>query len=184
MNEKEKMLAGELYESWDEELIHDRTRARKLMQDFNQSSEHDTDHRDIWIKELFGKTGEDIKIEPPFYCDYGYNIFVGENFFANFDCVFLDVCQITIGNRVMLGPKVQLYTATHPMDVKTRKTGLEFGKPITIGDDVWIGGGAIINPGVKIGNNSVIGAGSVVTKDVPDNVFAAGNPCRVIKELP
>ncbi|SEB08816.1 maltose O-acetyltransferase [Thalassobacillus cyri] len=134
------------------------------------------------IRELFGSTGEEFGIEPPFYCDYGYNIHVGEEFFANFDCVFLDVCKITFGDRVLLGPKVQV-TATHPLHAEKRKTGLEFGKPIYVGNDVWIGGGSILNPGVTIGDNTVTGSGSVVTRDIPANVFAAGNPCSVVRQL-
>lgn len=183
MTEKEKMLRGELYQAWDEELVQERLRARKFTREFNQSSEHDSDYRNRLIRELFGSSGEELGIEPPFYCDYGYNIHVGEGFFANFDCVFLDVCKITIGDRVLLGPKVQVYTATHPINAEDRKTGLEYGKQVNIGNDVWISGGAIINPGVSIGDNTVIGSGSVVTRDMPANVFAAGNPCRVVRQL-
>ncbi|RWZ55263.1 sugar O-acetyltransferase [Halobacillus fulvus] len=183
MSEKEKMLAGELYKSWDDVLVQERSRARQIQHQFNQTKDTESHYRSQLISSLFGMIGEDYKIEPPFYCDYGYNIRVGEGFFANFNCVFLDVCPITIGERVMLGPNVQIYTATHPMDRETRASGLEAGKPITIGNDVWIGGSAVINPGVTIGDNVVIGSGAVVTKDIPSNVFVGGNPAKVIKSV-
>jgi maltose O-acetyltransferase len=132
---------------------------------------------------MFKATGEDIYIEPPFRCDYGTNTTIGNNFYANFDCVFLDVAPIVIGENVMFGPKVNLLTPGHPIDAVIRNSGLEFGKKITIGDNVWIGGNAVVNPGVTIGNNTIIGSGSVVTKDIPDNVIAAGNPCKIIREI-
>lgn len=132
---------------------------------------------------MFGAIGENVWIEPPFFCDYGQNIRVGANVFFNFNCVVLDVAPVEIGDNVLFGPNVQIYTATHPIDAATRRSGLEFGKPIRIGSDVWVGGSAIFNPGVTVGSRTVIGAGSVVTRDLPDDVFAAGNPCRVIRSL-
>ncbi|WP_173917051.1 sugar O-acetyltransferase [Halobacillus sp. Marseille-Q1614] len=183
MTEKEKMLAGELYKAWDEELVLDRNRASQLLHTYNLSKVTDTCPREQLLKDILGSTGEDAYIEPSFQCDYGYNIHVGDKFFANYNCVMLDVCSITIGDRVMFGPGVHLYTATHPLDKELRATGLEAGKPITIGDDVWIGGSAVINPGITIGDGAVIGSGAVVTKDVPAGVFAGGNPAKIIKEI-
>ncbi|MFD1017703.1 sugar O-acetyltransferase [Thalassobacillus hwangdonensis] len=183
MTEKEKMINGELYDPSDQELVMDRQRARKITRELNNLKVYDEAQKKRLLEELFGTVSGYIGLETPFFCDYGYNIHVGDDFFANFDCVFLDVCEIRIGDRVMLGPKVQFYTATHPMDPKERASGREFGQPITVGHDVWIGGGAIINPGVTIGDNAVIGAGGVVTKDIPSGVFAAGNPARVIKNI-
>ncbi len=182
MSEKDKMLAGELYDPNDQELSKDRERARALMTAFNQSKPGDPEARSQLLDQLLQVSGKAM-IEPPFYCDYGYNISVGKNFFANFSCTILDVNKVTIGSGVMFGPMVQLYTASHPIDAIERCRGLEFGLPIEIGDKVWIGGGAIICPGVKIGKHTTIGAGSVVTRDIPEGVFAAGNPCRVIKDI-
>lgn len=181
--EKEKMLAGELYLAWDEDLVSERARARRLTRLFHQTIETDDDARKKILKELFGTTGENIYIEPTFRCDYGSNIHVGENFYANFDCVILDVCKVTIGANCMLAPGVHIYTATHPLNAEERNSGAEFGKPVTIGDNVWIGGRTVVNPGVTIGNNAVIASGAVVTKDVPDNVVVGGNPARVIKNI-
>jgi maltose O-acetyltransferase len=183
MTEKEKMLAGELYNAADPELDLDRLDARELLYDFNQSRPSKMPFRTAILKKLFGETGEKIYIEPSFQCDYGYNIKVGENFYANYNCVILDVMEVKIGYNALLGPAVQIYTATHPLDPDERAKMLEGAKPISIGNNVWIGGGAIVLPGVNIGNGVTIGAGSVVTKDIPDYVFAAGNPCKVIKEL-
>ncbi|MFG6149574.1 sugar O-acetyltransferase [Halobacillus sp. B23F22_1] len=183
MSEKEKMIAGELYKSWDEELVYERQRARQLLHEYNHSKVTEEHYRGQILQDLFGSSGEGAFVEPMFQCDYGYNIHVGDHFFANFNCVFLDVCPIMIGDRVMFGPNAQVYTATHPLSKEERATGLESAKPITIGDDVWVGGSAVINPGVKIGNGAVIGAGAVVTKDVPSNVFVGGNPARIIKEI-
>jgi maltose O-acetyltransferase len=177
--EKEKMLAGELYDPLDPELVRARERARDLCQDLNSTRERP--RRRILV-ELFGKGGESVWMHPPFFCDYGSNILLGERVFFNFNCVVLDVCLVKIGDFTLFGPAVQIYTATHPMNAEQRRKQ-EFGKPIEIGSDVWIGGGAIICPGVKIGSKTVIGAGSVVTRDIPDGVFAAGNPCRVIREI-
>lgn len=181
-SEKEKMLAGELYDSFDPQLVEERLRCRLLLKAINDSREDQTKERTELLNQLFGAE-TDVWIQPPFFCDYGTNIRLGTKVFFNFNCVVLDVMPVTIGSNVLFGPSVQIYTATHPMDAETRAKWLEFAKPISIGSDVWVGGGAIICPGVTIGSRSVIGAGSVVTRDVPDDVFAAGNPCRVIKRL-
>ncbi len=182
-SEKEKMVSGQLYQATDPELVKEREHARKLTRLWNETLETEHERRVSLLKELFGSTGQNVYIEPLFYCDYGYNIHVGENFFANFNCVFLDVCEIRIGDNCLIGPGVHIYTATHPIDPIERASGLEYGKSVTIGDHVWIGGGAIINPGVNIGNNVVIASGAVVTKDVPNNVVVAGNPAKIIKQL-
>jgi maltose O-acetyltransferase len=181
--EKEKMLSGELYQAADVELVKDRLNARRLTRLFNQSIETDDEQRKELLTELFGSTGNNYYVEPSFRCDYGYNIHVGENFYANFDCVFLDVCEIRIGDNCFIAPGVHIYTATHPIEAQERISGAEFGKPVTLGNNVWIGGRAVINPGVKIGNNVVIASGAVVTKDVPDNVVVGGIPARVIKQI-
>lgn len=183
MTEKEKMLSGKLYTAQDKELAHDNKSAKRLTRLFNQANEDEFDKRIVYLKELFGSTGENIWIEPTFHCDYGRNIFIGENFYANYDCIIIDVCPVTIGNHVFFGPRVCVYTATHPIDAEVRATGLEYGKPVTIGNDVWLGGNTIINPGITIGSNVVIGSGSVVTKDIPSGVIAAGNPCRVLRPI-
>ena len=184
MSEKEKMLAGEIYDAnYDKELIEDRYKAKNLCHEFNNLKPSDIEAREKIIKKLFGKTGQQILIEQNFWCDYGYNIFLGNNFFANFDCVMLDVCPIRIGDNCMLAPGVHIYTATHPIDPVARNSGAELGKPVTIGNNVWIGGRAVINPGVTIGDNVVVASGAVVTKDVPDNVVVGGNPARIIKKL-
>jgi maltose O-acetyltransferase len=181
-SEKEKMLAGELYDPLDPELVQARERARDLCQDLNATREMDQDARRRILTELFGQGGEAVWMQPPFFCDYGSNILLGERVFFNFNCVVLDVCLVEIGDFTLFGPAVQIYTPMHPMNAELRRKQ-EFGKPIKIGSDVWVGGGAIICPGVKIGSKTVIGAGSVVTRDIPDGVFAAGNPCRVIREI-
>lgn len=177
------MLAGELYDALDKQLSEERLKARLLIKDLNESPEDHPEARARIVKALLPHSSPDVWIQPPFYCDYGYNIQTGGKVFFNFNCVVLDVAQVTIGSRTMFGPNVQIYTATHPMDHKVRASGLENAKPIIIGDDVWVGGSAVICPGVTIGDRSVIGAGSVVTKDIPADVFAAGNPCRVIRSL-
>lgn len=180
--EKMKMLAGELYLPLDPELVQARDRARDLCQDLNATREADRDRRRALLTELFGSGGDTVWIQPPFFCDYGSNIELGKNCFFNFNCIVLDVCRVEIGEFTLFGPAVQIYTATHPMNPVLRRTQ-EFGKPVSIGSDVWVGGGAIICPGTSIGARSVIGAGSVVTRDIPDDVFAAGNPCRVIRAI-
>jgi maltose O-acetyltransferase len=181
--EKEKMLAGGLYDPLDKQLTEERLRARLLIKALNDTSEDDTTGRTRILKELIPNAGPGLWLQPPFYCDYGANIKIGEKVFFNFNCIILDVAEVTIGSRTMFGPNVQVYTATHPMNYKDRSSGLEYAKPITIGEDVWIGGSAVICPGVTIGARTVIGAGSVVTKDIPADVFAAGNPCRVIRPI-
>lgn len=181
-SEKEKMIAGELYFAGDQELVADRRALREKLREYNFSGVDEGQKRLDILKDILNASGE-LTIEPPFYCDYGYNIELGKNFYANFSCTILDVNKVKIGDNVMFGPNVQIYTALHPLDAEERIKGLEASKPIVIGDNVWIGGGAIVCPGVKIGKNTTIGAGSVVTRDIPDNVFAAGNPCRVIKNL-
>ncbi|PGS47227.1 maltose O-acetyltransferase [Bacillus sp. AFS041924] len=183
MSEKEKMINGELYLAWDPQLVEERVNARRLTREFNLTLETENSKREDLLKQLFGSTGEALYIEPTFRCDYGYNIHVGENFYANFDCVILDVCPVHIGVNCFMAPGVHIYTATHPLDPVERASGAEYGKPVKIGDNVWIGGRAIINPGVKIGHNVVIASGAVVTKDVPDNVVVGGNPARIIKEI-
>ena len=184
MTEREKMLSGELYNGADEELAAARRRARLLMRQFNDAPVENDNARRAILRKLFNSCGETLHIEPPFRCDYGLNISIGERFYANFGVVILDCAQVTIGDDVKLAPNVQIYTAHHPLNAQTRRTWLELASPITIGNNVWIGGGAIILPNVSIGDNSVIGAGSVVTKDIPTNVVAAGNPCRVLRTLP
>ena len=181
--EKEKMLSGELYDSTDKELSAERLRARLLIKALNDSSPDNPDERIQIMRELIPNAGDDLWLQPPFYCDYGTNILIGENVFFNFNCVILDVVPVTIGNRTMFGPNVQIYTATHPLNYKERASGLEYGKPVVIGEDVWVGGSVVICPGVTIGDRCVIGAGSVVTKNMPSDVFAAGNPCRVLRDL-
>lgn len=183
MTEKEKMLAGELYDAGDEALAAQRLKARTLCNRFNALEPGALEQRTALLRELFGSTGENIYIEPNFRCDYGENIHAGENFYANYDCTILDVCEVRIGKNCLLAPRVCIFTATHPLDAKLRVSGLELGKPVTIGDNVWIGGGAIINPGVSIGDNVVVASGAVVTKAVPDNVVVGGNPARILKRL-
>ncbi|WP_026585382.1 sugar O-acetyltransferase [Bacillus sp. J33] len=182
-SEKQKMLAGEMYDPADPELLKERERARRLVRLINQTAETEGEKRAELLKELFGSTGKVLFLEPTFRCDYGYNIHVGENFFANFECVILDVCEVRFGDNCMLAPGVHIYTATHPLNPAERNSGREFGKPVTIGSNVWIGGGAIINPGVNIGDNAVIASGAVVTKDVPKNAVVGGNPAKVIKMI-
>ena len=184
MTNKELMLMGELYKlNDDKDLNEDFMRARRLTRLFNSMTEEQMEERKEIIKELFKSTGENVHVEQTFHCDYGCHISVGENFYANYDCIMVDVCEIIIGDNVLLAPRVGLYTAGHPIDAAVRNEGLEFGKPVIIGDNVWIGGNAVINPGVTIGSGVVIGSGSVVTKDIPDHVVAVGNPCRVLRKI-
>jgi maltose O-acetyltransferase len=180
--EWDKMLAGELYDPLDPELAAARTRARDLCQALNATREADQDERRRILIDLFGAGGGDVWMQPPFFCDYGTNISLGKRVFFNFNCVVLDVCEVRIGDFTLFGPSAQIYTATHPLDPVLRRTQ-ESGKPVTIGSDVWVGGAAVICPGVTIGSRTVIGAGSIVTRDIPPSVFAAGNPCRVIRDL-
>jgi maltose O-acetyltransferase len=182
MTEREKMIAGELYDPMDPDLVAGRDRARDLCQDLNATRESQAGERRRILLALFGKGGDSVWMQPPFFCDYGANIELGERVFFNFNCVVLDVCPIKIGSFTLFGPAVQIYTPMHPWNAEARRLK-EFGKPIEIGSDVWVGGGAIILPGVTIGSRSVIGAGSVVSRSIPDGVFAAGNPCRVIREI-
>jgi maltose O-acetyltransferase len=181
MTERQKMLAGDMYDPFDRELVAARDRARDLCQALNATRESEQDERRRILRDLFAKGGDSVWMQPPFFCDYGANIELGERVFFNFNCIVLDVCRVGIGDCTLFGPAVQIYTPLHPFDARQRRRE-EFGKPIDIGADVWVGGGAIILAGVTIGARSVIGAGSVVTRDVPENVFAAGNPCRVIRE--
>lgn len=183
MNQKERMLAGLPYKAWLDGLSEERLEARLKIDAYNSCPPGKKDELKRMIKNILGKTGEDVYIERPFRCDYGTNIEVGENFYANFNCVILDVGRVIIGDNVMFAPNVSIYTAGHPVHPESRNSGYEYGIEITIGDNVWVGGSVVINPGVHIGNNVVIGSGSVVTKDIPDNVIAVGNPCRVVREI-
>lgn len=183
MAQRDKMLAGELYDPADPELAAMRAQARELCLQLNATRGTDRGERRTILERLLSKVGDSVSVQPPFFCDYGSNIELGEGVFFNFNCVVLDVCRVRIGNFTLLGPAVQIYTAMHPMSASERRSGLEYGKPVDIGDDVWIGGGVVVLPGVSIGSGAVIGAGSVVTRDVPAGVFAAGNPCRVIRQM-
>ena len=182
-SEKDKMLSGQMYNPMAPQLVAERHKARELFRAFNQSPESATAYRWRLLWQLLPNAGGDIFIEPPFYCDYGYNIHTGQQVFFNFDCVVLDVAPVYLGSRLMCAPKVQLYTATHPLEAKARYSGKEYARSIHIGEEVWLGGGVIVCPGVRIGDRSIIGAGSVVTRDVPPDVFAAGNPCQVIRKI-
>jgi len=177
------MLAGELYNAYDGELVELRMKARRLMYVYNRTTPDEPDKRTAILEDLFGRLEKPVEIEPPFYCDYGSNIFAGKGLYMNFGCVVLDCNEVHIGEGVLFGPNVQVYAAYHPTDPKTRKAGLEAAAPVHIGDNVWIGGAAIIGGSVHIGENTVVGAGSVVVKDLPANVVAAGNPCKVLKRL-
>lgn len=181
--EREKMLAGELYRPEDEELRALQKRKRVLAHRFNNTAPDESELRRETLRELLGKSDDTTHIEPPFFCDYGVFIEVGKRFYANFNCVILDCGRVTFGDDVMLAPNVQIYAAHHPLDAETRCSGAELGSTIRVGSRVWIGGGSILLPGVTIGDDAVIGAGSVVTKDIPPRVLAFGNPCRVMREL-
>jgi maltose O-acetyltransferase len=181
-SERQKMLAGELYDPMDPELVAARERARDLCQSLNATREAQADERRRILCALFGAGGDSVWMQPPFFCDYGSNIELGERVFFNFNCVVLDVCPVRIGDYSLFGPGVQILTPMHPLNAEQRRRE-EFGKPVTVGSDVWVGGGAILLPGVHIGSRAVIGAGSVVTRDIPEGVFAAGNPCRVIRAI-
>ena len=183
MREKDKMLNQEYYISWDKELTEERERAKDLLFDLNKLKPSMRHERNKIIHKLFHSVGENAWIESPFNCDYGYNITIGDNFYTNTNCTILDCAKVTIGNNVLIGPNVSLYTPNHAIDAGERKEGYEVSLPINIGDNVWIGGSVTIVPGVTIGDNTIIGAGSVVTKDIPSNVIAAGVPCRVIRSI-
>lgn len=183
MNQKERMLAGLPYKSWLDGLEEERIETKKKIYEYNHLPPEKWDKQTELIKNIMGKTGENVHIEAPFHCDYGYNIEVGENFYANYNLIILDVGKVCIGDNALIAPNVSIYTAGHPIHPASRNTGYEYGIGITIGNNVWIGGNTCIMPGVKIGNNVVIGGGSVVTKDIPDNMIAVGNPCRVIREI-
>lgn len=183
MNQKERMLAGLPYKAWQDGLTEDRMACKKLVYRLNHLPPERQEEVPALLKTLFGKTGTNVFVEAPFHCDCGYNIEVGENFFANYNLTILDVARVTIGKNVLIAPNVSLYTAGHPLHPDSRNSGYEYGIPITIGDNVWIGGNVVVLPGVTIGNNVVIGAGSVVTKDIPDNYIAVGNPCRLLREI-
>ena len=179
MTEREKMLAGEMYDASAPDLVTARERAHRLCHRYNANGVPDAQ----LVGELIGEVGPSCHVEPPFRCDYGCNITMGSQVFVNFDCTILDCARVTIGDRVKFGPNVRLYTAAHPIDARERASLREYAKPITIEDDVWLGGGCIVLPGVRIGARSVIGAGSVVTKDIPADTVAVGNPCRVVRKI-
>ncbi len=183
MTQKERMLAGLPYKAWLDGLEEDRLACREKVYAFNHLSPRKTDEAEALLKSLLGATGERLTINAPFHCDYGWNIRVGEDFFANFGLTILDVGQVTIGKNAQIAPNVSIYTAGHPIHPDSRNSGYEYGIPVTIGDNVWIGGNTVILPGVTIGSNVVIGAGSVVTRDIPDWCVAAGTPCRVIRPI-
>ena len=183
MNHKERMLANLPYKAWMDGLEEERIENRKRIYEYNNLPPEQWDRKTELLKNILGKTGENVHINAPFHCDYGYNIEVGENFFANYNLIILDVAKVKIGDNAQIAPNVSIYTAGHPIHPDSRNSGYEYGIDVTIGDNVWIGGNVCIMPGVTIGNNVVIGAGSVVTKDLPDNVIAAGNPCRIIREI-
>ncbi len=180
--EHAKMLAGELYDPLDAELVAGRDRARDLCQTLNGTREAQHEERRRILRDLFGAGGDTVSMQPPFYCDYGSNIYLGTRVFFNFNCIVLDVCEVRIGDYSLFGPGAQILTPMHPFNAALRRER-EFGKPIEIGADVWVGGGALILAGVHVGSRTIIGAGSVVTRDIPDDVFAAGNPCRVIRNI-
>ena len=183
MTEKEKMIAGELYDAnYNDDLEKERIKAKDLCYEFNCLKPSDREKQNEIMKRILGKIEGNFRINQPFICDYGYNIEIGNNFYANHNLTILDANKVIFGDNVFIAPNCSFYTAGHPLDVESRKKGLEYAKPIKIGNNVWIGGNVIVLPGVSVGDNTVIGAGSVVTKDIPSNVVAAGNPCKVIKE--
>lgn len=182
--EQEKMVSGELFSVYDEELVAQRATARELVEQFNALGERDPDQSQYLIKQLFGSTGAACHVHATFRCDYGYNIYVGDDFFANYDCVMLDVAPIRIGQHCLLGPHVQIYSVNHPDNPRLRRNGaMGIGRPVNLGNDVWIGGGAIICPGVTLGDNVIVGAGSVVTRSFGSNVVIGGNPAKVLRQL-
>ena len=183
MTEKAKMLNGELYDSSDKQLVDELIKAKKLCNQYNNLCIEDIEKGNEIIKKLFSKTGNEFMIMPNFYCDYGFNIEIGEKFYSNHNLVILDANKVEFGDNVFIGPNCGFYTSGHPLDYQTRNKGLEYAKPIKVGNNVWIGGNVTVLPGVSIGDNVVIGAGSVVTKDISSNVIAVGNPCKIIKEI-
>ncbi|NOW90369.1 maltose O-acetyltransferase [Clostridium beijerinckii] len=183
MNQKERMIAGLPYKAWLDGLGEERMENKLKIHEYNLLRPDEMNRMEELIKDILGKTGDKVFIEQPFHCDYGKNIEVGNNFFANYNCTILDVGKVIIGENVLFAPNVSIYTAGHPIHPESRNSGYEYGIDVIIGDNVWVGGSVVINPGVKIGNNVVIGSGSVVTKDLPDNVIAVGNPCRVVREI-
>lgn len=183
MNQRERMLKELPYKAWEDGLSEERIASRRKIFRYNSLDPAAVEEIDRSIRDIIGKAGKGICVESPFHCDYGWNIEVGDNFYANYNCTILDVAKVKIGSNVMFAPNVSVYTAGHPVHPDSRNSGYEYGIGITIGDNVWVGGSVVINPGVHIGNNVVIGSGSVVTKDIPDNAVAAGNPCRVIRYI-
>jgi Acetyltransferase (isoleucine patch superfamily) len=183
MTEKEKMLSGKPYNPSDEILVQERLRTRQILFELNILGPLQTDELNRLLVLLFGKIGVNSYLELPFRCDYGYNIETGDNFFSNFNCTILDCAKVTIGKNALFGPNVSIFTAGHPINAEIRSEGWEYAFPVNIGDNVWIGGNVVVNPGVNIGNNVVIGSGSVVTKNIPDNVVAVGNPCKVLRPI-
>lgn len=181
-SEYQKLLDSELFRE-DEEIQQMKTKARELYPLYNETAHDEKERREAILQELFGKVGKNSSIKPPFYCSHGVHIEIGDDFYCNLDANFQDIHKIIIGDRVQIGPRVSILTAMHPLIASERATGLEYGLPVTIGDDVWIGSNVVINPGVTIGNGAVIGSGSIVTKDIPENVVAFGNPCRVHREI-
>lgn len=183
LSEKEKMLSGRLYDASDPTLVEERICVREMLKKFNNSDPRNSQLRKELLGKFLGGFGDGAWIEPPFYCDYGYNIHLGKKVYFNFNCIVLDVCEVRIGDHSMFGPAVQIYTATHPADSHERAAGPEYGRPVFIGDHVWIGGGAIICPGVTIGDRAIIAAGAVITRDVPEAVMVGGNPAKIIKDV-
>ena len=183
MDQKERMLKNLPYKAWLDGLSEERLENKKMIYEFNRCAPDEAAKAQELLKRIMGKTGENVWIEAPFHCDYGYNIEVGENFFANYNLVILDVGKVKIGKNAQFAPNVAIYTAGHPIHPDSRNSGYEYGIDVTIGDNVWLGGNTVVMPGVHIGNNVVIGGGSVVTKDIPDDVIAVGNPCRVLRKI-
>ena len=181
--EKQKMLSGEPYKAFEKELLDERQHAKNLVFQFNSLHPHELEKRNTIARALLGKTGIDFFIEPPFRCDYGYNISIGEKFYCNYNCIILDCAKVLIGDNVFFAPNVNIFTAGHPIHFELRNQEFEYAFPVTIGNNVWIGGNVVINPGISIGDNSVIGSGSVITKDIPANVIAMGNPCKVSRKI-
>lgn len=181
--EKDKMMSGKLYKAFGTQLLKERQNAKELIFEFNALKPSEINKRNNLIKKLFSKTKSNFFIEPPFRCDYGYNIEIGKNFYANYNLIILDCAKVTIGDNVLIGPNVGIYTAGHPLHFEKRIQEFEYAHPITIGNNVWIGGNVVINPGITIGDNTVIGSGSVLTKNIPSNVIAVGNPCKVLREI-